>query len=250
VGGLGFSMKWNMGWMNDILAYMSVDPVHRRFHHDQLTFGMLYAFTENFTLPFSHDEVVHGKGSLLSKMPGDEWQRFANLRLLYTFMFTYPGKKLLFMGCEFGQGTQWNSDHSLDWYVLEYPHHRGIQTLIKELNHVYKEQPALYKQDFVYQGFEWIDCHDVEQSVISYRRKGDHQELIVVLNFTPVVRENYRIGVPEAGTYHEVFNSDSHLYDGSNVANGEVVSDPIPWMNQAHSINLTLPPLAGLILKI
>ena len=250
VGGLGFSMKWNMGWMNDILAYMSVDPVHRRFHHEQLTFGMLYAFTENFTLPFSHDEVVHGKGSLLGKMPGDEWQRFANVRLLYTFMFTYPGKKLLFMGCEFGQGTQWNFNQSLDWYVLEYPHHKGIQTLIKELNQVYQGHPALFKQDFVYQGFEWIDCHDVEQSVISYRRKGDHQELIVVLNFTPVVRENYRIGVPEAGTYHEVFNSDSGLYDGSNVANGEVISEPIPWMNQAHSINLTLPPLAGIILKL
>ncbi len=250
VGGLGFSMKWNMGWMNDILAYMSVDPVHRRYHHDQLTFGMLYAFTENFTLPFSHDEVVHGKGSLLNKMPGDEWQRFANLRLLYTLMFTYPGKKLLFMGCEFGQGTQWNSEQSLDWYVLDYPHHKGIQTLIKELNQIYKAQPALFKQDFVYQGFEWIDCHDVEQSVISYRRKGDNQELIVVLNFTPVVRENYRIGVPEAGTYHEVFNSDSRLYDGSNVANGEVIADPIPWMNQAHSINLTLPPLSGIILKL
>ncbi len=249
-GGLGFSMKWNMGWMNDILVYMSVDPVHRRFHHNQLTFGMLYAFTENFALPFSHDEVVHGKGSLLSKMPGDDWQKFANLRLLYTFMFTYPGKKLLFMGCEFGQGTQWNSDQSLDWYVLDYPHHKGIQTLIKELNHVYKAQPALFKQDFVHEGFEWIDCNDAEQSVISYRRKGDNQELIVVLNFTPVVRENYRIGVPEAGIYHEVFNSDSCLYDGSNVANGEVVSEPIPWMNQLNSINLTLPPLAGIILKL
>jgi 1,4-alpha-glucan branching enzyme len=250
VGGLGFSMKWNMGWMNDILAYMSENPVHRRFHHNQLTFGMLYAFTENFTLPFSHDEVVHGKGSLLSKMPGDDWQRFANLRLLYTLMFTYPGKKLLFMGCEFGQGTQWNSEQSLDWYVLDYPHHKGIQTLIKKLNHVYQAHPALFKQDFVYQGFEWIDCHDVEQSVISYRRKGDDEELFVVLNFTPVVRENYRIGVPEAGTYHEIFNSDSCVYDGSNIANGEVVSEPIPWMHQAHSINLTLPPLAGIILKI
>jgi 1,4-alpha-glucan branching enzyme len=250
VGGLGFSMKWNMGWMNDILAYMSEDPVHRRFHHDQLTFGMLYAFTENFTLPFSHDEVVHGKGSLLNKMPGDEWQRFANLRLLYTLMFTYPGKKLLFMGCEFGQGTQSNSEQQLDWYVLDYPHHKGLQTLVKKLNHVYQAHPALFKQDFVYQGFEWIDCHDVEQSVISYRRKGDDEELIVVLNFTPVVRENYRIGVPQAGTYHELFNSDSRMYDGSNVANGEVTSEPIPWMNQLNSISLTLPPLAGIILKI
>ncbi len=250
VGGLGFSMKWNMGWMNDILAYMSVDPIHRQYHHDQLTFGMLYAFTENFALPFSHDEVVHGKGSLLNKMPGDEWQRFANLRLLYTLMFTYPGKKLLFMGCEFGQGTQWDSEQMLDWYVLDYPHHKGVQTLIKELNQVYQAQPALFKQDFVYQGFEWIDCHDVQQSVISYRRKGDDQELIVILNFTPVARDNYRIGVPEAGTYHEIFNSDSCLYDGSNVVNGEVVSEPIPWMNQPNSINLTLPPLAGIVLKI
>ncbi len=250
VGGLGFSMKWNMGWMNDILAYMSVDPIHRQYHHDQLTFGMLYAFTENFALPFSHDEVVHGKGSLLNKMPGDEWQRFANLRLLYTLMFTYPGKKLLFMGCEFGQGTQWDSEQMLDWYVLDYPHHKGVQTLIKELNQVYQAQPALFKQDFVYQGFEWIDCHDVQQSVISYRRKGDDQELIVILNFTPMARDNYRIGVPEAGTYHEIFNSDSCLYDGSNVVNGEVVSEPIPWMNQPNSINLTLPPLAGIVLKI
>ena len=250
VGGLGFSMKWNMGWMNDILAYMSEDPIHRQYHHDQLTFGMLYAFTENFALPFSHDEVVHGKGSLLNKMPGDEWQRFANLRLLYTLMFTYPGKKLLFMGCEFGQGTQWDSEQMLDWYVLDYPHHKGIQTLIKELNQVYQTQPALFKQDFVYQGFEWIDCHDVQQSVISYRRKSDNEELIVVLNFTPVARDNYRIGVPEAGTYHEIFNSDSGLYDGSNVVNGEVVSESIPWMNQPNSINLTLPPLAGIVLKI
>jgi 1,4-alpha-glucan branching enzyme len=250
VGGLGFSMKWNMGWMNDILAYMQEAPIHRRFHHDQLTFGMLYAFTENFTLPFSHDEVVHGKGSMVSKMPGDEWQRFANLRLLYTMMFTYPGKKLLFMGCEFAQGTQWDFNQTLDWYVLEYPLHQGMQRLVKDLNKLYQAQSSLYKLDFIHEGFQWIDCHDVEQSVISYRRKDHLQELIVVLSFTPVVRENYRIGVPEAGVYHEIFNSDLSQYAGSNVVNGEVVSEPIPWMNLPHSINLTLPPLGGIILKL
>ncbi len=250
VGGLGFSMKWNMGWMNDILEYMKEDPVHRRYHHDQLTFGMLYAFTENFALPFSHDEVVHGKGSLVDKMPGDEWQRFANLRLLYTMMFTYPGKKLLFMGCEFGQGTQWNFNQSLDWYVLDYPHHQGLQTLVKDLNLLYRAQPALFTHDFDHHGFEWIDCHDAEQSVISYRRKDDHQDLIIVLNFTPVVRDNYRIGVPAAGSYKEIFNSDAGCYDGTQIANGSVVSEPIPWMNQPYSVSLTLPPLAGIILKV
>jgi 1,4-alpha-glucan branching enzyme len=249
-GGLGFSMKWNMGWMNDILVYMQEDPVHRRYHHDQLTFGMLYAFTENFALPFSHDEVVHGKGSMLNKMPGDEWQKFANLRLLYTMMFTYPGKKLLFMGCEFGQGTQWNSNQALDWYVLDYPLHQGLQTLVKTLNQLYKEHPALYYLDFDHHGFEWIDCHDYEQSVISYRRKGENEELIVILNFTPVVRENYRIGVPVEGSYQEILNSDSVTYSGSNAINNAVQSDPIPWMNLQHSIQLTLPPLGGIILKV
>ncbi|GAB4253894.1 MAG: 1,4-alpha-glucan branching protein GlgB [Methylomicrobium sp.] len=248
-GGLGFSMKWNMGWMHDILSYMSEDPIHRRYHHDQLTFGLLYAFTENFTLPFSHDEVVHGKGSLVNKMPGDEWQRFANLRLLYTLMFTYPGKKLLFMGCEFGQGTEWNFNQALDWYVLEYPHHKGLQTLVKDLNHLYRKHEALFHYDFDHRGFEWIDCHDVEQSVISYRRKNTDDELIVVLNFTPVVRENYHIGVPEAGVYHEIFNSDSAYYDGSNVGNGKVESEPEPWMGLPHSIKLTLPPLGGIVLQ-
>jgi 1,4-alpha-glucan branching enzyme len=250
LGGLGFSMKWNMGWMHDMLAYMKQDPIHRMHHHDQLTFGLLYAFTENFVLPFSHDEVVHGKGSLINKMPGDEWQRFANLRLLYTFMYTYPGKKLLFMGCEFGQGTEWNVNKELDWYVLEYPHHRGMQTLVKDLNHLYRESSALYQHDFDYQGFEWIDCHDVQQSVISYKRKHGDNELIVLLNFTPVVRENYRIGVSKQGTYCEILNSDSSYYDGSNTGNGIVVSEPIKWMNQPHSIKLTLPPLAAIILKL
>lgn len=249
-GGLGFSMKWNMGWMHDILSYMQQEPIHRSYHHDQLTFGLLYAFTENFVLPFSHDEVVHGKGSMLNKMPGDEWQRFANLRLLYTMMFTYPGKKLLFMGCEFGQGTEWSVNRVLDWYVLDYAHHRGLQTLVKDLNHLYAKHSALYQYDFDHQGFEWLDCHDYQQSIISYRRKSGDEELIVILNFTPVPREGYRIGVPREGTYHEIFNSDSHYYDGSNLGNGSALSEPIPWMNLPHSILVTLPPLAGIILKM
>ena len=183
-------------------------------------------------------------------MPGDEWQRFANLRLLYTFMYTYPGKKLLFMGCEFGQGTEWNSNKDLDWYVLDYPHHKGVQTLVKDLNHLYKAHPALFTHDFDHHGFEWIDCHDVQQSIISYRRKNESEELIVVLNFTPVPRENYRLGVPEAGTYAEIFNSDSQYYDGSNMGNGAVQSEPTPWMNHPHTISITLPPLGALILKL
>jgi len=249
-GGLGFSMKWNMGWMHDTLAYMSHNPVYRMHHHNQLTFGLLYAFTENFALPFSHDEVVHGKGSLVNKMPGDEWQRFANLRLLYTFMYTYPGKKLLFMGCEFGQGTEWDFSRGLDWYVLEYPHHKGMQTLVKDLNYLYKTQPALFSHDFDGQGFEWLDCHDMEQSVICYRRKSEFEEVIVVLNFTPVPRPHYRVGVPTPGTYNVIFNSDSHFYDGSNTGNNAVPSQPAYWMNQPHSIDVTLPPLGGIILKL
>jgi 1,4-alpha-glucan branching enzyme len=249
-GGLGFSMKWNMGWMHDILSYMQKDPIHRTHHHDQLTFGMLYAFSENFVLPFSHDEVVHGKGSLLSKMPGDEWQKFANLRLLYSLMFTYPGKKLLFMGCEFGQGTEWNFNHALDWYVLDYPQHQGVKTLVKDLNKLYSKHPALFQYDFEHQGFEWVDCHDVRQSVICYRRKSKNEDLIVVLNFTPVLRECYRIGVPEEGTYTEIFNSDSVYYGGSNVGNGVALSEPVAWMNLPHSVSLTLPPLAAIVLKL
>ncbi len=249
-GGLGFSMKWNMGWMHDILSYMSLDSIHRKHHHDKLTFGMLYAFTENFVLPFSHDEVVHGKGSLLSKMPGDEWQKFANLRLLYSFMFTYPGKKLLFQSCEFGQGAEWNFNQALDWFQLDYPQHKGIQVLIKDLNKLYVKHPALFQHDFDHEGFEWIDCHDVQQSVISYRRKTADEDLVIVLNFTPEPRENYRIGVPAEGTYIEIFNSDSSYYWGSNVGNGQVISEPKPWMNNPHSVTLTLPPLAAVVLKI
>lgn len=250
VGGLGFSMKWNMGWMHDTLSYMQHDPVHRHYHHDQLTFGLLYLFTENFISPFSHDEVVHGKGSMLHKMPGDEWQRFANLRLLYTYMFTYPGKKLLFMGSEFAQGEEWNHDKALDWYVLQYPLHAGIKKLVADLNRLYINQPALYKYDFDHIGFEWIDCHDTDQSVLSYMRKSDDEAIIVILNFTPVIRNEYRIGVPEAGTYDILFNSDSNFYAGSNSGSYACIqTEAIEWMNRPVSLKLSLPPLAGLVLK-
>ena len=251
LGGLGFSMKWNMGWMHDSLSYMQKEAIHRKYHHDSLTFGLLYAFHENFILPFSHDEVVHGKGSLLNKMPGDEWQRFANLRLLYTYMFTYPGKKLLFMGCEFGQGTEWNHHQSLDWYVLDYADHSGLRTLVRDLNTLYKNSPELYSYEFEEQGFEWIDCHDSEQSIISYIRRCGEQCFIIVLNFTPVVRENYRIGVPYQGKYRELLNSDSDYYNGSNISNGvNILADHQTWMNQPYSITLNLPPLAGLVLRL
>lgn len=250
MGGLGFSMKWNMGWMHDILEYMKQDPIHRRYHHDQLTFGLLYAFTENFVLPFSHDEVVHGKRSLRYKMPGDEWQQFANLRLLYTFMYSYPGKKLLFMGSEFAQGSEWNSEQSLEWYLLDYPLHRGMQHIVKDLNTVYRECPALFYHDFEAQGFEWIDCHDREHSILSYLRRGQGETAIAIFNFTPVIRDNYRIGVPDAGEYVVVINSDSEFYGGSNhPVNPVIQSDKIPWSDRPYSILLNLPPLAGVILR-
>lgn len=252
LGGLGFAMKWNMGWMHDILEYFSKDPVHRHYHHDQLTFGLLYAFTENFILPFSHDEVVHGKRSLLYRMPGDEWQRFANLRLLYAFMFTYPGKKLLFMGCEFGQGSEWDFDSQLDWYVTQYAPHQGIHTLIRDLNHLYREYPALYRQDFEWQGFEWIDCHDAAQSVISFIRHDDAGgHLLIVCNFTPIPRQQYRIGTPQQGTYRERLNSDSAYYGGTNLGNPPVVhTEQTPWMGRDQSISLQLPPLGLLVLEL
>ncbi len=250
LGGLGFSMKWNMGWMHDTLNYLAKEPIYRHYHHNQLTFGLLYLFTENFVQPFSHDEVVHGKSSMLYKMPGDEWQKFANLRLLYLYMFTYPGKKLLFMGCEFAQGTEWNHDKELDWYVLDYPLHRGMKTLIGDLNHLYKNEPALHRYDFEPQGFEWIDCNDTDQSVLSYIRRTEHETLIIALNFTPVTRHFYRIGVPEDGSYKEIMNSDSNYYAGSNVSNGvNILSEDIAWMNRPASLSLTLPPLAGIVLK-
>ena len=251
VGGLGFSMKWNMGWMHDTLDYMSKPPIYRHYHHNQLTFGLLYVFTENFILPFSHDEVVHGKGSMLYKMPGDEWQRFANLRLLYTYMFTYPGKKLLFMGCEFGQGPEWNHETALDWYVLEYATHHGVQKLIGDLNRHYRTHSALYRHDFEPSGFEWIDCNDTDQSVLSYLRRDQNETLIIILNFTPVPRYNYRIGVPQSGHYQELINSDSSYYAGSNIGNlGDLYTQDIAWMNRPCSLELTLPPLAAVVLKL
>ena len=251
VGGLGFDLKWNMGWMNDTLAYMAHEPIHRQYHHGSLTFSMLYCFTENFMLPFSHDEVVHGKGSMLNKMPGDEWQRHANLRTLYAYQFTHPGKKLLFMGTEFGQGSEWNSAGVLDWYVLEYPFHQGMQRLVRDLNALYRRTPALYRHEFDWQGFDWIDCHDAAQSVISFLRKGEGDEVVVViLNLTPVPRYNYRIGLPLPGNYREVLNSDATEYGGSGCGNGGVAltAEDIPWMNRDYSMALTLPPLGALIL--
>ncbi len=250
IGGLGFSMKWNMGWMHDTLDYLSKDPIHRHYHHSQLTFGLLYLFSENFVLPFSHDEVVHGKYSMLHKMPGDEWQQFANLRLLYTYLFTYPGKKLLFMGCEFGQRSEWNDERALEWQALDYPLHGGIKTLVRDLNKLHREQTPLHRYDFEPQGFEWLDCNDTDQSVLSYLRKSDDETLIVILNFTPVVREHYRIGVPDGGVYGEILNSDSEYYAGSNISNGvEIPAQQRPWMNRPYSLELTLPPLAAVVLK-
>ena len=250
IGGLGFDLKWNMGWMNDTLSYISHEPVHRKYYHNMLTFSMLYAFTENFLLPFSHDEVVHGKQSMLNKMPGDEWQKFANLRALYGYMFTHPGKKLMFMGCEFGQGLEWNSAQILDWYVLDYPLHQGIQKLVADLNHFYHRTPALYRYEFDWQGFQWIDCHDSDQSVLVYRRSAGDDFVIVAVNFTPVPRYHYRLGVPRAGNYREVINTDSEYYGGGNLGNGSGINaENIEWMNQAYSISITLPPLATIILQ-
>jgi 1,4-alpha-glucan branching enzyme len=251
-GGLGFDMKWNMGWMNDTLEYMSEDPLYRSYHQGKLTFSMLYAFTENFMLPFSHDEVVHGKQSMPNKIPGDEWQRFANLRALYTYMFCHPGKKLLFMGTEFGQGQEWDSTRVLDWYVLEYPCHQGIQRLVKNLNQLYKDLPALHHYEFEWRGFEWIDCNDADNSVLSFIRRSDEQFVIVVVNLTPQPHHGYRIGAPEAGVYREIFNSDSEFYNGSNMGNGggALVANEFPWMNQPYSLSLTLPPLAAVILQL
>jgi 1,4-alpha-glucan branching enzyme len=251
LGGLGFSMKWNMGWMHDTLSYMSKDPVHRHYHHDLLTFGLLYSFTENFVLPFSHDEVVHGKGSLLDKMPGDDWQRFASLRLLYSYMFTYPGKKLLFMGNEFAQGREWDHDAPLEWHLADRPQHQGIQAVVTELNRLYRELPALHDIDFEEGGFQWIDCHDASQSVLSYVRRGkDGSFVVVILNFTPIPRQGYRLGVPRPGHYSEIFNSDSEYYWGGNMGNeGAVFAEDLPWMGFEQSITVTLPPLGALILQ-
>jgi 1,4-alpha-glucan branching enzyme len=252
VGGLGFTFKWNMGWMNDTLVYMSKEPIHRKYHHGELTFSLIYAFNENFILPLSHDEVVHGKRALLDKMPGDFWQRFANLRLLYAYMYGHPGKKLLFMGGEFGQWSEWHHDTSLEWHLLQYEPHRRLQRLIKDLNRLYTSEPALYEIDFEYTGFEWLDLHNWEESVIAFLRKSKHPDdyLIFALNFTPAPRVGYRLGVPEGVFYRELLNSDSAEYGGSNLGNADgVMAEPIAWSGRPYSIKLTLPPLAVVVLK-
>ena len=250
VGGLGFSLKWNMGWMNDTLAYIHLDPVFRRYHHEKLTFGQLYAYTENFLLPLSHDEVVHGKGALLDKMPGDTWQEFANLRLLLTAQFASPGKKLNFMGNELAQGREWQARWELDWGLLAVDWHDGVQRMMRDLNRLHVQIPALHELDFSPDGFAWIDCHDADQSTLSFlRRARDGSLVLAALNFTPVPRHAYRIGLPTAGAWHEVFNSDSAYYRGSNVGNGAVHADRLPWMGLPCSAAITIPPLAGIILQ-
>jgi len=251
LGGLGFGLKWNMGWMHDTLKYMQEDPIHRRWHHSQLTFSMVYAFNENFMLPLSHDEVVHGKGSLINKMPGDAWQQFANLRLLLGHMWAHPGKKLLFMGCEFGQRREWNHEDSLEWWLLGNEGHSGMQRWVEDLNRLYRNEPALYELDFDPAGFAWIDCNDAESSVISYQRIARNgSSLLVVANFTPLPRDNYLVGVPLAGRWSERLNSDATLYGGSGVGNqGGVQSVPVAAHGHFHSLNLHLPPLGILILQ-
>ena len=252
MGGLGFGYKWNMGWMNDTLRYISKDPVHRKYHHGMLTFGLLYAFNENFILPISHDEVVHGKGSMLAKMPGDEWQKFANLRAYYGFMFTHPGKKLLFMGNEFGQDWEWNAEESLRWHLLQYPMYKGMQNCVRDLNLMYKGNPALYEVDFDYRGFEWIEHSNADDSVISYVRKGTQpgDYLIVICNFTPVVRRDYRVGVLEKCKYQEIFNSDDVNYWGSGVKNeGFMEAQEQEWNMKPYSVQITLPPLSTIVIK-
>ncbi|WP_409364534.1 1,4-alpha-glucan branching protein GlgB [Burkholderia sp. Bp8998] len=251
MGGLGFHYKWNMGWMNDTLRYLREDPVHRKHHHDKLTFGLLYAFSENFVLPLSHDEVVHGKGSLLSRMPGDEWQRFANLRAYYGFMWGHPGAKLLFMGGEFAQSSEWNANASLDWHLLQYPLHRGVQQFVRDLNAVLRREPALHEVDFDAHGFEWIAADDRDSSVFSFVRKAaDGECVLVICNFTPVPRHGYRIGVPQPGRYREIVNSDAICYGGSGVGNGASHTEAIASHGRDCSLSLVVPPLATIMLKL
>ncbi|MHB8916327.1 MAG: 1,4-alpha-glucan branching protein GlgB [Thiobacillus sp.] len=253
MGGLGFSMKWNMGWMNDSLAYFEKDAVYRKFQHNQLTFSQMYAWTENFVLPLSHDEVVHGKRSLLDKMPGDVWQRFANLRLFYAWQYGHPGKKLLFMGSEFGQWNEWSEKGELDWALLAFPDHDKLRRLLSDLNRLYRSEAALHAFDFDPRGFRWIDCHDADQSVLSFLRQGQSaaDQVIVLLNFTPVPRTGYRVGVPSAQLWREVLNTDSTFYGGSNVGNaGALLPQPTPWMGFEQSFELTLPPLAAVFFKV
>jgi 1,4-alpha-glucan branching enzyme len=252
LGGLGFGLKWNMGWMHDTLAYMREDPVYRRYHQDRLTFSLIYAFNENFVLPLSHDEVVHGKGSLIGKQPGDSWRQFANLRAMYGYMWAHPGKKLLFMGGEFGQRREWTHEGELEWWVTEqFPEHAGVQRWISDLNAVYRNEPALYEIDFEASGFEWVDCTDAENSVVAFLRWArDGDVVLAVCNFTPMARRNYVVGVPEAGYWREVLNSDASSYGGSGVGNfGGQTSSPTPAHGRMHSLILTLPPLSMLLLR-
>lgn len=251
-GGLGFDLKWNMGWMHDMLDYFQFDPIHRRYHQNQITFSLIYAFSENFILPFSHDEVVHLKRSMLSKMPGDRWQQYANLRSLYTYMIAHPGKKLLFMGSEFGQGAEWNEAKSLDWHLLQYQEHRQLQTYVATLNHLYKREGALHQVDSSWEGFTWIDMSDADQSVVSFIRRGSDPAnfLVIACNFTPVPRLGYRIGLPQHGHYHEILNSDWQEFGGSHVHNPHPIqAQAFPWQSCSYSAPLNLPPLGVIILK-
>lgn len=252
VGGLGFGMKWNMGWMHDVTTYMSKDPVYRKYHHGELTFSMLYAFTENYVLPLSHDEVVHGKGSLVNKMPGDDWQKLANIRLLLTYEFMHPGKKLLFMGGEFAQWDEWSHDQSLQWHLTQWERHNGIQKLVADLNTIYRNTPSLYEYDFDPKGFEWIDCNDWENSILTFIRKGSNPDDIILIgcNFTPVPRLAYRVGVPLPGYWEEILNSDAIEYGGSGSGNaGGTTSEAVSWHGKKNSILITLPPLAAVVFK-
>jgi 1,4-alpha-glucan branching enzyme len=250
LGGLGFGLKWNLGWMHDTLAYFQQDPLHRKYHHSRLTFSLWYAFTENFVLPLSHDEVVHGKGALIGKMPGDEWQQFASLRLLFGYMWSHPGKKLLFMGGEFGQRREWQHDESLEWHVLAYPLHAGVRRWVRDLNRLYRETAALHELDFSNAGFSWVDCDDADVSVISFLRRSSCGALaLIVCNFTPVPRPSYRVGVPRGGRWHERLNSDAADYGGSGQGNmGALDTEAHSAHGQPQSLALRLPPLAVLIL--
>ncbi len=252
MGGLGFSLKWNMGWMHDTLEYISKEPIHRRWHHNDLTFSLLYAFTENFVLPLSHDEVVHGKGSLLNKIPGDAWQKFATLRLLYAYMAGHPGKKLLFMGQDFGMGDEWGEAESIDWHLLKFPYQSGLQRCVADLQRLYRAEPALHEVDFDWRGFEWLESHDNENSVFAFLRRGHEPSdvVIVALNFTPVARYDYRVGVPTGGMWREVFNTDSSLYGGGNIGNnGHVWAIDEPWAGRPHCLSLNIPPLGAVMFK-
>jgi 1,4-alpha-glucan branching enzyme len=247
VGGLGFGLKWDMGWMHDTLEYMSQDPIYRRYHHNRLTFRMIYAFHENFVLPLSHDEVVYGKRSLIGKMPGDDWQKFANLRALFGYMYAQPGKKLLFMGGEFGQWQEWVHDGSLHWDLLSYPFHGGLQRWVQDLNRLYRSEPALHEMDCNPAGFEWIDCDDADSSTVTLIRKGKSSSTIILVacNFTPVPRYSYRVGSPRSGYWQEILNSDAGEYGGSNMGNlGGVETVPVPLHGRPYSLTITLPPLS------